>query len=79
MELGSAEHKQLLRKSIFKVAWKTASIGIFLGILLIIPSLVRENSFSAGLSYAGWAIMLGFISYALIIAWKKYQKVMKDF
>lgn len=79
MQLGSAEHKQLLRKSILKVAWKTASIGIFLGILLIIPSLVRENAFSSGLAFAGWAIMLSFISYALLIAWKKYHKVMKDF
>ncbi|CAN8141368.1 conserved hypothetical protein [uncultured Thiomicrorhabdus sp.] len=79
MELGSTEHKQLLRNSILKIAWKTASIGIFLGILLIIPSLVRENTFSTGLAYAGWAVMLGFIGYALIIAWKKYNKVMKDF
>ncbi|BBP44740.1 hypothetical protein THMIRHAS_01130 [Thiosulfatimonas sediminis] len=79
MELGSAEHKKLLRNSILKIAWKTASIGIFLGILLIIPSLVRENSFSNGLAYAGWSIMLAFSSYALFIAWQKYRKVMKDF
>lgn len=79
MELGSTEHKRLLRKSIIKTAWKTASIGIFLGVLLIIPSLVRENTFSTGLAYTGWAFILGFSGYAALIAVKKYRKVMNGF
>ncbi|QKI88172.1 hypothetical protein [Thiomicrorhabdus xiamenensis] len=79
MELGSKQHKQLLLKSILKVAWKTASIGIFIGILLIIPSIFRENTFSSGLAYSGYAVIIGFVAYAAFIAWRKYHKLIKNF
>ncbi|MBN2647486.1 MAG: hypothetical protein JXR44_06855 [Thiotrichales bacterium] len=79
MELGSEQHKRLLRMSIMKVAWKTASIGLFFGFLLIIPSLIRDNPLVNGLALAGYGLMLSFIGYALYIAWRKYQKIFKTF
>lgn len=79
MELGSKKHKQLLIKSILKVAFKTALLGSFIGILLIIPSIFRENTFSIGLAFLGDAIILSTLGYAFFIAFKKYQKIIKPF
>lgn len=79
MELGSKTHKQLLIKSILKVAFKTALLGSFIGILLIIPSIFRENTFSIGLAFLGDAVILSALGYAFFIAFKKYQKIIKPF
>lgn len=79
MELGSKTHKQLLLKGILKVAFKTVTLGLFIGVLLIIPSIFRENTFSIGLAFLGDAVILGTLGYALFIAFKKYQKIIKPF
>jgi len=79
MELGSAEHKQKLMQGILRVAFKTAMFGLVLGVLLMIPVLLRQNTFSMGLAYAGFAIILGSQVYATLLAWKKYQKIIKPF
>lgn len=79
MELGSAEHKQLLIKSILKVAIKTATLGFVIGFILMIPMFFRENTFSSGLFYAGIAIVLGSLSYSAYIAYQKYQRIVKPF
>lgn len=74
MEIGSAEHRQLLMKSILRVAIKTMSLGLVVGLVLIIPSWVRENTFSSGLAWLGQAIILVSLVYALVIAIGKYRK-----
>ena len=79
MELGSAEHKQLLIKGIMKVSLKIVSMGLFIGVLFMIPNLVRENSFSNGLFYFGIAIVILSTFYSLILGYRKYQKIIKPF
>ena len=79
MELGSAQHKRALTQAILRVAVKTATLGLIIGILMIIPMLLRQNTFSLGLAYAGFAIILGTQMYAALLAWKKYQKIIKPF
>lgn len=79
MELGSKTHKQLLFKGILKAAFKTALLGLFIGVLLIIPSIFRENTFSIGLAFLGDAVIFGAMGYAFFIAFKKYQKIIKPF
>ncbi|MBF6057693.1 MULTISPECIES: hypothetical protein [Thiomicrorhabdus] len=79
MEIGSQAHKELLLKSIVKVAVKTASIGLFIGGLLLIPAIFRENDFSTGLAYAGSAIIFGSLGYSLWIAYGKYRRLIKPF
>ena len=79
MELGSKTHKQLLLKGILKVAFKTAFLGLIIGILMILPSIFRENSFSMGLAFLGDAVILTAVGYASYIAYKKYQKIIKPF
>jgi len=79
MELGSIEHKQKLMQGIFRVAFKTAIIGLIIGVLLMIPALIRHNTFSLGLAYTGFAIILGSQVYATLLAWRKYQKIIKPF
>ena len=79
MELGSPEHKSLLLKSIIKSSLRIVSMGLFIGILLMIPMIFRENTFSSGLFYAGIALMMGSSFYALLLGFKKYQKIIKPF
>ncbi len=79
MELGSKTHKKLLLKGILKVAFKTVAFGLVVGIMLIIPSVIRQNTFSMGLAFLGDAIIIGTMFYALFIAYKKYQKIIKPF
>jgi len=79
MEVGSKEHKQLLRKAIFKTALKTFTLGAVIGIMLVIPSLVRENSFSLLMEKIGLSIIAGSFAYASYIAWKKSKSVFRDF
>ncbi|MGC9386847.1 MAG: hypothetical protein ACP5D0_07875 [Hydrogenovibrio sp.] len=71
MEIGSPEHKRLLRNGIIRVAVKTIFFGWLLGIALMLPSWVRENTFSTGLAYAGLVIIWVTLIYALLIAVKK--------
>ena len=79
MEVGSAEHKQLLIKGIIKVSLKIITLGLFLGVLLMIPMLIRENTFSSGLFYAGAAIVIGSALYSLILGFGKYKRIIKPF
>ncbi len=74
MEIGSEEHKQLLMKGILRIALKTIFLGWILGVLLMVPSFIRENTFSIGLSYAGQTIIWITLIYALAIAYKKYRQ-----
>lgn len=78
MEIGSPEHKQLLTKSIVKIAVKTISIGLVIGLFLMFPSLVRENAFSNGLAIAGQAIIFATLIYALGVAFSKYWKTLRN-
>ncbi len=79
MELGSKEHKKLLQRGIFKVAQKTMLVSVGIAIFLNIPAQVRENTFSQGLSYAGQAIFVIGIVYALVIAFNKYRQIILPF
>jgi O-antigen/teichoic acid export membrane protein len=79
MQLGSKEHKQLLVKGILKVALKTMLLGLVVGVVLILPSFLRENAFSTGLAYLGDAIIIGSMMYAIAIAYQKYLKIIKPF
>lgn len=74
MDIGSKEHKQMLTNSIIKIAVKTAAIGLVVGVFLMLPSLLRENTFSIGLAYAGQAIVMLSLVYAIVIAAKKYRQ-----
>lgn len=76
MEIGSKEHRHLLMKSIIKVATKTTLIGFLVGMGLILPSLVRENAFSNGLSIIGQAVIGLSLIYSLVIAFKKYRQTL---
>lgn len=78
MEIGSSEHKRLLTKSIVKIAVKTISIGLVIGLFLMFPSLVRENAFSNGLAIAGQVIIIVALIYALSIAFSKYWKTLRN-
>ncbi|BBN58500.1 hypothetical protein [Hydrogenovibrio marinus] len=78
MEIGSPEHKQLLTKSIVKIAVKTISIGLVIGLFLMFPSLVRENAFSNGLAIAGQVIIIITLIYAFSIAFSKYWKTLRN-
>lgn len=79
MEVGSPEHKQLLTNSIIKSSVRISSIGFVVGLLLMVPMLIRENTFSSGLFYAGMAFVIGSLVYALILGFNKYQKIIKPF
>jgi hypothetical protein len=61
-------------KGILKIALKTIFLGWVLGVLLMVPSFIRENTFSIGLSYAGQTIIWIALIYALAIAYKKYRQ-----
>ena len=79
MELGSPEHKQLLLNSIIKSSVRISSIGFVIGLILMVPMLIRENTFSSGLFYAGMTFVIGSLVYALILGFKKYQKIIQPF
>lgn len=74
MEIGSPQHRQLLMNGILRTALKTATFGLIIGLMLIFPSIIRENTFSTGLSYAGQSIILITFLYSLVVAIKKYRK-----
>lgn len=79
MELGSAEHKHLLIRNIVKVAIKTVTLGLILGVILMVPSLLRENAFSIGLFYLGATIIFSVLIYSGVLTYKKYQRLIKPF
>ena len=79
MELGSAQHKQLLLKAILRTAIKTTLIGLIVGIALMIPFIFRDNLFSSGLFYAGSAIIFISLIYSAVLAYQKYQRLIKNF
>lgn len=78
MEIGSKEHKALLRYAIIKTALRTFSLGALIGLMLIVPSLVRENSFSQMLAKIGVSVIAVSLIYAGWIALSKAKKVFKD-
>lgn len=73
MEIGSPEHKRLLRQGIVRMALRKITIATVIGIMLMLPSVLRENAFSTGLAYTGQAIIGFMLIYTLIIAIKKYR------
>ena len=79
MELGSQQHKQLLMRGIVKVSIKIATMGLLLGVILMVPMLIRENTFSTGLFYLGVLVALGSSLYALLLGFKKYQRLIRPF
>jgi hypothetical protein len=79
MELGSAQHKQILIQSILKTALRTAGAGLLVGLVLMVPVFFRENAFSTGLAYAGYAIIGASLIWALWLAYSKYQRLIKPF
>lgn len=79
MELGSEEHKNLLLRSIYRTAMRIVLTGFAIGIFLMLPILLRENTFSTGLFFMGVAIMLGTLIYAAILSRKKYTRLIKPF
>lgn len=76
MEIGSPEHKQLLRKSIIKMAIRKLTFGTVIGIMLMLPSILRENAFSSGLALTGQIIIAITVVYTLVIAFKKYRNTL---
>lgn len=77
MELGSAEHKALLWKTIRSTAFKTLRLGGLVSAILIIPSLIYSNAFSSGLAYAGMVTLGLTLGYTGATVWQKYQKIIK--
>jgi phosphoribosyl-dephospho-CoA transferase len=78
MEIGSKEHKALLRNAIVKTALRTFSLGALIGLMLIVPLLVRENSFSQMLAKIGISVIAVSLIYAGWVALSKAKKVFKD-
>lgn len=76
MEISSKEHKQLLFKSIVKIAVKTLTLGVIIGLMLMVPNIIRDNLFSRSLAYTGQAIILVSLVYSLGIAFKKYRNTL---
>lgn len=72
MELDSKAHNQLIIASIIKISIKTIALGLVMGLILIAPIFLRENSFSVGLYYAGIFVIFSSTSYALFVAAKKF-------
>lgn len=79
MELGSAQHKQLLLKSLLKVAFKTTLLGLIIGLVFMVPYFIRDNLFSTGLFYMGTVIVFISLIYSVMLAYKKYQRLIKNF
>lgn len=79
MELGSAQHKQLLLKGLLKVAFKTTLLGLSIGLVFMVPYFIRDNLFSTGLFYMGTVIVFISLIYSVTLAYKKYQRLIKNF
>lgn len=75
MDIHSKEHQQLIINSILRVSIRTMTWGLIIGLILIAPSFLRENSFSLGLAAVGQTIIIASIVYALWIALKKYRMI----
>lgn len=79
MDTNSQEHQQLIMRSILKMSIKTMTLGLVISVILMAPSLVRENAFSMGLFWAGLSFLIVSIVYALGVAFKKYRMVRNSF
>ncbi len=79
MNLDSEKHKRLIITSIIKISIKTMTLGLVLGLILMAPIFLRENSFSIGLYYAGIFVILSSASYAIFVAVKKFFMVKNFF
>jgi hypothetical protein len=79
MQLGSDEHKKLLMKGIIRTSTRVIKIGVFVGLLLMIPLILRDNTFSTGLFYMGAIIALGSLLYGILLGYIKYKKIIVPF
>jgi len=79
MEIGSKEHKQALKQSIYKIAIKTILVSLGIAIFFSIPSFVRENDFSLGLALFGQVALIIGVLYALVVAFNKYRQIILPF
>ncbi|NCN43063.1 MAG: hypothetical protein CO158_01080 [Piscirickettsiaceae bacterium CG_4_9_14_3_um_filter_43_564] len=77
MDIGSTQHQSLLYKTIWKMVFKTSALAIVLGGFLMLPSLLRENAFSAATLMLGYVVMITGIGYALWVGWKKHRAIQK--
>jgi hypothetical protein len=76
MEIGSNEHRRLLKRGITRTGIKTFALGLIPGLMLMLPNLVRDNDFSRGLWWLGWVLIGASALYALGIAIKKYRQTL---
>lgn len=79
MKIGSTEHRKLLYLNIIRVAFKTNLIATLIGGALMLPSLLRENAFSATLQMLGQGLIAFGLIYSLWIAWKKHRAIKRSF
>lgn len=77
MDIGSAEHQKLLYKMIWKIMFKTSVLAIGLGLVLRLPSFLRENTFSMTMLALSNLVMVLGIGYALWVGWKKHRAIQK--
>ncbi|PLA74298.1 hypothetical protein CYQ88_06305 [Hydrogenovibrio sp. SC-1] len=79
MDIGSTEHQSLLYRTIWRMVFKTSSLALILGVVLMLPSLLRENAFSSTMLVLGYVVIVGGIFYALWVGWKKHRAIQKAF
>lgn len=77
MDIGSVEHQKLLYKMVWKMLLKTSAIAIVVGLVFMLPSLIRENTFSLTMLMLGKVIIVVGVGYALWVGWKKHRAIQK--
>ncbi|WP_019895024.1 hypothetical protein [Hydrogenovibrio halophilus] len=78
MEIGSDEHRRLLKRGIRQTAIKTFLLGLIPGLMLMLPNLVRDNDFSRGLWWLGLGLIVVSGLYAGAIAYKKARQTLSQ-
>lgn len=78
MNMDTKEHRQLLNRTIFKMALKTMALAFVLGVVLMIPAQLRFNTFSSTLQILGQTVIVLGVIYAVWIAWKKYRAITRS-
>lgn len=78
MNMDTQEHRQLLYRTIFKMALKTIALALVLGILLMVPAQLRLNTFSSTLQILGQVVIVLGVIYAAWIAWKKHRAITRS-
>lgn len=73
MEIGSQEHRHLLNQALIKTALRQLLMGGGIAIILMLPSLLRENAFSHGLKLVGLGVLAVTILYVTVMGWRKYR------